>query len=97
MSTILCFILFILFAAVQFILSKRVSNRIARCIPLIVSAMVTIFAVGLHIYARITYELGAASESVLAENQYFAMFICIPALICLAGSVIGALLGKARK
>ena len=97
MSTILCIILFILFAAVQFILSKRVSNRIARCIPPIVSAMVTIFAVGLHIYARITYELGAASESVLAENQYFAMFICIPALICLAGSVIGALLGKARK
>ena len=97
MSTILCIILFILFAAVQFILSKRVSNRIARYIPLIVSAMVTIFAVGLHIYARITYEMGAASESVLAENQYFAMFICIPALICLAGSIIGALLGKAKK
>ena len=54
MSTILCIILFILFAAVQFILSKRVSNRIARCIPLIVSAMVTIFAVGLHIYANIS-------------------------------------------
>lgn len=97
MSVILCIILFILFAAVQFILSKKAGNKIARYIPMIVSAIVTIFAVGLHIYARITYEMGVASESVLAENQYFAMFICIPALICLVGSIIGALLGKAKK
>lgn len=97
MSTILCIILFITFAAVQFILIKKADNKIARYIPMIVSVMVTIFAVGLHIYARITYEMGVASESVLAENQYFAMFICIPALICLVGSIIGALLGKAKK
>ena len=97
MSTILCIILFIVFAVVQFILSNKVDNKILRYVPLIVSAMVTIFAVGLHIYARITYEMGAASDSVLSENQYFAMFICIPALLCLAGSVIGALLGKANK
>ena len=97
MSTILCIILLVVFAVVQFIFSKKVSNKVSRYIPLIVSAMVTIFAVGLHIYARITYEMGAASESVLAENQYFAMFICIPALICLAGSIVGSLLGKAKK
>ena len=97
MSVMLCIILFVMFAAVQFILCKKAGNKIARYIPMIVSAMVTIFAAGLHLYARITYEMGAASESVLAENQYFAMFICIPALICLAGSIIGALLGKSKK
>ena len=94
MSTILCIVLFIAFAVVQFVLSKKASNKIVRYIPLVVSAVVTIFAVGLHVYARITYEMGMASESVLAENQYFAVFICIPALICLVGSVVGVLLGK---
>lgn len=97
MSTILCIILFVVFAVTQFIMSKKISNKIFRYIPLIVSAVVTVFAVGLHIYARIAYEMGAASESVLAENQYFAMFICIPALICLVGSIIGSLIGKAKK
>ena len=97
MSTILCIILFILFAGVQFILSKKIKSKIARYIPLIVSGMSLIFAIGLHIYARIIYEMGVASRSVLAENQYFAMFIFMPALICLVGSIIGVLLGKTRK
>lgn len=97
MSIILCVILFVAFSLAQFLLNKKVNQKVVKHIPVIISAMITIFAVGLHIYARITYEMGAVSESVLAENQYFAMFICVPALISFAGSLVGLLIGKAKR
>lgn len=97
MSVFLCIVLFAAFAVVQLLLTQKATHKVIRYIPLILSTAVTVFAVGLHIYARITYEMGMASESVLAENQYFAMFICIPALICLVGSIVGLMIGKARK
>lgn len=47
---------------------------------MVISAVGCMFAVGLHIYALITYNMGVVSESVLAENQYIASFILIPAV-----------------
>ena len=61
---------------------------------MLTSSVGCLFAVGLHIYAIITYGMGVVSKSVLAENQYFASFILIPAGICLIGAAAGFLIGK---
>ena len=61
---------------------------------MLTSAVGFVFAIGVYIYAIITYSMGVVSESVLAENQYFASFLLIPAGICLIGAAAGFLIGK---
>ena len=76
------------------VMRQNATHKVIRYVPMIISAVGCVFAVGLHIYALITYSMGVVSESVLAENQYFASFILIPAGICLIGAVVGFLIGK---
>ena len=97
MSIFLCIILFVAFALAQLLCAKNATHKVIRYIPMLISTVGCVFAVGLHIYALITYSMGVASESVLAENQYFATFILIPAGICLIGAVAGFLIGKKVK
>ena len=94
MSTFLCMVLFAAFALAQLLCTKHATHKVIRYIPMLISAVGCVFAIGLLIYARITYSLGVVSESVLAENQYFALFILIPAGICLTGAADGFLIGK---
>ena len=95
MSTFLCIVLFVAFALAQLLCTKNATHKVIRYSPMLISGCV--FAIGLHIYALITYSIGVVSESVLAENQYFATFILIPAGICLIGAVAGFLIGKKVK
>lgn len=97
MSIVLRTILFVVFAIAQLLCSQKATYKIVKHIPMIVSAVWTVIAIGLHVYALIIYHMGTASESVLAENQYFATFILIPAGICLIGSVVGFLIAKKVK
>ena len=94
MSTFLCIVLFVVFALAQLLCTKNVTHKVIRYIPMLISAFGCVFAIGLHIYALITYSMGAVSKSVLAENQYFATFILIPAGICLIGAVAGFYLAR---
>lgn len=94
MSIFLCMVLFVAFALAQLLCTKHATHKVIRYIPMLISAFGCVFAIGLHIYVLFTYSLDVVSESVLAENQYFAAFILIPAGICLIGAVAGFLLGK---
>ena len=94
MSTFLCIVLFAASALAQLLCTKNAAYKVIRDIPMLISSAGCVFAVGLHIYALITYSMGVVSESELAENQYFASFILIPAGICLIGAVAGFLIGK---
>lgn len=97
MRIILCAILFIVFSIAQMLCIQKVTNKTIKHIPLLVSAIGSAFAIGLHAYALIAYHMGTASESVLVENQYFATFTLIPAGICMVGSIIGTLIAKCSK
>lgn len=96
-GTVLCIILFIAFAVAQLLCAKKATHKVILYIPMLISAIGGVFSIGLHIYARITYSMGAVSKSVLAENQYYATFILIPAGICLIGAVIRFLIGEKLK
>ncbi len=97
MSTFLCIVFFLAFALAQLLCTKNAAHKVIRYIPMLTSAFGCVFAIGLHIYVLITYSMGVVSERVLAENQYFATFILIPAGICLIGAVVGFLIGKKVK
>lgn len=97
MSIILCIILFAVFTVAQLLFAKKATHKKVKYIPMLVSAIGTVVAIALHAYALITYHMGTVSESVLAENQYFATFVLVPAAICLVGSIVGFLIAKKVK
>ena len=97
MSIVLCIILFIVFAVAQLLFTKKATHKVVKCVPILASAIGAVAAIGIHAYALITYSMGTVSESVLAENQYFATFILVPAGICLIGSIVGFLIAKKVK
>lgn len=97
MSIILCIGLFLCFALTEFLFAKMSKRKIIRVIPMLVATTGSLVAIALHIYALLTYSFGAVSKSVLAENQYFATFILIPAGICLIGSLAGYWIAKLFK
>ncbi|MBQ7875509.1 MAG: zf-HC2 domain-containing protein [Oscillospiraceae bacterium] len=89
-NAILIFFVFaIVFGAVQMLLSGKVRNALIKYLPTAVTV------VGL-LFCLVTYMgiFGTGSPSVAAENQYFAMFLCIPVGGAFVGSLLGILLSK---
>ena len=90
MSVILIFLGFaIVFGAVQMLLSSKVRNALFKYLPIAVTVAGLLFCL-------VTYMgiFGTSSPSVVAENQYFAMFLCIPIGGAFVGSLLGLLLSK---
>ena len=90
MSAILIFLGFaIVFGAVQMLLSSKVRNALIKHLPIVVTVAGLLFCL-------VTYMgiFGTSSPSVVAENQYFAMFLCIPIGGAFVGSLLGLLLSK---
>ena len=90
MNAILIFLGFaIVFGAVQMLLSSKVRNALIKHLPIVVTVAGLLFCL-------VTYMgiFGTSSPSVIAENQYFAMFLCIPIGGAFVGSLLGLLLSK---
>ena len=90
MSVILIFLGFaIVFGVVQMLLSSKVRNALIKYLPIVVTVAGLLFCL-------VTYMgiFGTSSPSVIAENQYFAMFLCIPIGGAFVGSLLGLLLSK---
>lgn len=90
MSVILIFLGFaIVFGVVQMLLSSKVRNALIKYLPIAVTVAGLLFCL-------VTYMgiFGTSSPSVVAENQYFAMFLCIPIGGAFVGSLLGLLLSK---
>lgn len=90
MNAILIFLGFaIVFGAVQMLLSSKVRNALIRYLPIVVTVAGLLFCL-------VTYMgiFGTSSPSVVAENQYFAMVLCIPIGGAFVGSLLGLLLSK---
>ena len=90
MNMILIFLGFaIIFGAVQMLLFCKVRNALIKYLP----SAVTIAGL---LFCLVTYMgiFGSNSPSVVAENQYFAMFLCIPIGGAFVGSLLGLLLSK---
>ena len=90
MSAILIFLGFaIVFGVVQMLLSSKVRNALIRYLPIVVTVAGLLFCLVTYMGIFCT-----SSPSVVAENQYFAMFLCIPIGGAFVGSLLGLLLSK---
>lgn len=71
------------------LLSGKVRNALIKHLPIIVT-------VAGRLFCLVTYMgiFGTSSPSVIAENQYFAMFLCIPVGGAFVGSLLGLLLSE---
>ena len=65
MSIVLCIILFVVVAVAQLLFTKKATHKVVKYVPMLVSAIGTVAAIGLHAYALITYHMGTASEIVV--------------------------------
>ncbi len=83
-ETLLFLVFALIFGVLQMIISKKLNNIIIKNIPLGLSVFGLLFC--LVTYLGI---FGTSSPSVVAENQYFALFLCIP----IGGAFVGCLLG----
>ena len=83
----------ILFGAVQGFLSFKTRGRQIQMIPLALTIGGLLFCLAVYLGM-----FGSGSPSVVAENRYFAMFLCIPVsgafAGCLAGIAAGSLIRK---
>ena len=90
MNAILIFFVFaIVFGAVQMLISSKVRNALIKYLPIVVTVVGLLFCLVTYIGI-----FGTSSPSVVAENQYFAMFLCIPIGGAFVGSLLGLLLSK---
>ena len=73
MASVMIFLGFaLLFGVIQMVMS-RVKRFAVKCVPIAINIAGLLFCLVTYLGA-----FGASSPSVVAENQYFAMFLCIP-------------------
>lgn len=84
MASVMIFLGFaLLFGVIQMVMS-RVKRFAVKCVPIAINIAGLLFCLVTYLGA-----FGTSSPSVVAENQYFAMFLCIP----VGGGFVGCLLG----
>lgn len=85
MATTMIFLGFaVFFGAIQMLISKMVKSTVVKYVPIAITIAGLLFCLVTYLGA-----FGTSSPSVVAENQYFAMFLCIP----IGGAFVGCLLG----
>lgn len=84
MASVMIFLGFSLFFGVIQMVMSRVKRFAVKCVPIAITIAGLLFCLVTYLGA-----FGTSSPSVVAENQYFAMFLCIP----IGGGFVGCLLG----
>ena len=96
MSTLSIILLVLVCCIAQLICVRKAQKKWTKYIPITLTAFGFLLSILLQITAGISYKLNLTSKSVMAENQYFAMFLCILLASCFIGSLIGLLLSKIK-
>ena len=83
-----------LFCILQAIAMKKAKKKWLRFLPLAASGIGEIAGFVIYFASYIPYMLNMSSKSVLSENQYFAIMLCVIFAPCLTGSLLGILYAK---
>lgn len=94
MSTISVIILMILFCIIQSIVLRKGKNKWRKYIPITISTIGVLVGVVIYLISYIPYILEMNSQSVLSENQYLALTICVLFAPCMFGSLLGIILSR---
>ena len=94
MSTVSVILLVIIFCIIQIVLLKKANKKLTQYIPTCVGGIGVLIGFAIYYVSYIPFYLKIYSHSVLSENQYFALSVCILFMPCLVGSFLGIVLAK---
>lgn len=94
MNTVSVIILVILFCIAQIVLMKKVSKKWVKYLPIIIGGAGVVIGFAIYYISYIPFLLEMQSQSVLSENQYLALMICVLFMPCLVGGLLGIVMAK---
>lgn len=94
MNTFSVILVVALFCIAQMLLLKKVNKKRVRYLPTAIGTVGVAVGFAIYYISCIPFILEMQSQSVLSENQYFALTICILFMPCLAGGLLGIVLAK---
>ena len=94
MNTFSVIFLVVLFCITQIVFFKKMNKKWVKYLPTIVGAVGVAIGFAIYYISYIPFLLKLQSQSVVSENQYFALSICILFVPCLIGGLLGIVLVK---
>ena len=87
-------LLVIIFCVAQAVLMKKATKKLVKYLPTSIGGIGVLTGFAIYYISYIPFYLEIHSHSVLSENQYFALTICILFMPCLVGALLGIVLAK---
>ena len=94
MNTFSVMFLVVLFCIIQIMLFKKVNKKWVKYLPIMIGGVGVVVGFAIYYISYIPFLLKMQSQSVLSENQYFALMICILFMPCLVGAFLGIVMAK---
>lgn len=94
MSTISVILLTAMFCMIQMALLKKVSKKWVKYLPTGIGGVGVAIGFAIYYLSYIPFSMNMNSESVLSENQYFALTIVVLFMPCFVGAVLGIVMAK---
>lgn len=94
MNTFSVILLVVLFCITQIAFLKKINKNWVKYLPTAIGGLGVIIGFVIYYLSYIPLTLKKYSESVLAENQYLALTICVLFMPCLVGALLGIVLAK---
>ena len=94
MNTISVILLVVVFCSAQIIPLKKGKKKWTKYLPTMIGSIGVFIGIVSYFIFYIPFALNMTSQSVLSENQYFALTICVLFTPCLVGSLLGIVIAK---
>lgn len=94
MNTFSVILLAAVFCIVQIILLKKEKKKWTKYLPTMIGSIGVFIGLVSYFIFYIPFALNMTSQSVLSENQYFALTICVLFTPCLVGSLLGIVIAR---
>ena len=97
MSTVAIILLTILFCIMQTLFYKKGKKKWMKYLPAAISSIGLAMVGCIYVFSEVLHKTKMISQSVMAENQYFSIWMCVLIAPCLLGSIMGIILPKIFK
>ena len=94
MSAISVILLAIIFCIIQISLLKKGNRKWMKYLPVGIGGIGVVVGIVIYYISYVPFLLELQSQSVLSENQYLGLTVCILFMPCLVGALLGIVMKK---
>ena len=94
MNAVIVILLAIIFCIIQISLLKKVNRKWMKYLPTAIGGIGVVVGIAIYYISYIPFLLELYSQSVLSENQYLGLTLCILFMPCLVGALLGIVMKK---